>query len=83
MHKRVAFRNSYHLGFHEEIQEFIILDHSYEKDIATGFIPLSPLSVVSTMVMWECSQWFGKNIVRSACLKNSSKAWIDTLAAAI
>ena len=33
--------------------------------IATGFIPLSPLSVVSTMVKWESSQWLGKNIVRS------------------
>ena len=32
--------------------------------IATGFIPLSLLSVVSTMVMWESSQWLGKNIVR-------------------
>ena len=30
---------------------------------ATGFIPLPPLSVVSTMVMWERSQWLGKNIV--------------------
>ena len=26
----------------------------------TGFIPLSPLSGVSTMVMWESSQWLGK-----------------------
>ena len=33
--------------------------------IATGFIPLSPLSVVSTMVNWESSQCFGKNIVQS------------------
>ena len=33
--------------------------------IATGFIPLSPLSVVSTMVMWESSQLLEKNIVRS------------------
>ena len=33
--------------------------------IATGFIPLPPLSVVSTMVMWESSQWLRKNIVRS------------------
>ena len=33
--------------------------------IATGFISLSPMSVVSTMVMWESSQWLGKNIVRS------------------
>ena len=33
--------------------------------IATGFIPLSLLSVVLTMVMWERSQWLGKNIVRN------------------
>ena len=33
--------------------------------VATGVIPLSPLSVVLTMVMWENSQWLGKNIVRS------------------
>ena len=33
--------------------------------IVTGFIPLSPLSVVTTMVMWESSQWLGKNIVQS------------------
>ena len=32
--------------------------------IATGFIPLSPLSIVSVIVMWEISQWLGKNIVR-------------------
>ena len=32
--------------------------------IATGFIPLSTLSVGLTMVMWESSQWLGKNIVR-------------------
>ena len=32
--------------------------------IATGFILLSPLSVVSAMVMWERRQWLGKNIVR-------------------
>ena len=25
--------------------------------IATGFIFFSPLSIVSTMVMWESSQW--------------------------
>ena len=28
--------------------------------IATGLIPFSSLSVVSTMVMWESSQWPGK-----------------------
>ena len=33
--------------------------------IATGFISLSPLFNVSTMVMLENSQWLGKNIVRS------------------
>ena len=33
--------------------------------IATGIIPLSLLHVVSTMVMWENSQWLGKNIIRS------------------
>ena len=33
--------------------------------IATGFIPLSVLSVVLTMVMWKSSQWLGKNIVQS------------------
>ena len=33
--------------------------------IATGFIPHSTLSVVSTMNMWESSQWLGKNILRS------------------
>ena len=32
---------------------------------ATGFIPLSPLPVVSTMVMWESSKRLGKNIVQS------------------
>ena len=33
--------------------------------IAPGFMPLSMLSIVSTMVMWESSQWFGKDIVLS------------------
>ena len=51
--------------------------------IATGFIPLSPLSIVSTMVMWERSQWLGKNIVQNTGKKNSRKAWIGALATAI
>ena len=34
-------------------------------DIATGFIPLSPMSLVLTMVMSESRQWLGKNIVQS------------------
>ena len=33
--------------------------------IATGFISLTPLSVVSTMLLWQSGQWLGKNIVRS------------------
>ena len=37
--------------------------------IATGVILLSPLSIVSTMVMWESSQWLGKNIVAEYWLK--------------
>ena len=48
--------------------------------IPTGFIPFSPLSVVSTMVMWEPSQWLGNNIVRS---KKSRIAWMGALALAI
>ena len=32
--------------------------------IATGFFPLSLLSIVSTMFMWESSQCLGKNIVQ-------------------
>ena len=34
-------------------------------DSLKGFIFLSPLSVVSPMIMWESSQWLGKNIVQS------------------
>ena len=51
--------------------------------IATGFIPLSPLSIISTMVMWESSQWLGKNIVPSTGKKNCRKAWVGTLASEI
>ena len=51
--------------------------------IATGFVPLSPLSVISAMVMWESRQWLGKNIMRSTGEKNSRKAWIGALVAAI
>ena len=31
--------------------------------IATGFIPLSPMSIVLEMVMWKSNKWLGKNIV--------------------
>ena len=33
--------------------------------ISTGYIPLSLLSIVSTMVIWESSQWLVENIVLS------------------
>ena len=48
--------------------------------IVAGFIPLSLLSIVSTRVMWEGSQWLGKNIVCSAGKKNSREVWIGALA---
>ena len=47
--------------------------------IATGFISLSPLSVVTTMVMWGSSQWLEKNIVRSTgFLKKKKKKLQET-----
>ena len=33
--------------------------------IATGIIPPPRISIVSTIILWESSQWFGKNIVWS------------------
>ena len=44
--------------------------------IATGLIPLTPLSIVSSMAMLESSLWLGKNIVWSTWKKNSRKEWI-------
>ena len=38
---------------------------------ATGFISLSPLPIVSTMVIWESSQWLWKNIVQSTGKKKN------------
>ena len=35
------------------------------KVLATRFIPLSPLSIVSAMVLWESSQWLRKDSVQS------------------
>ena len=42
-----------------------IFSEAFMTVLATGFIPLSTLFLVSTMVRWESSQWLGKNIVRS------------------
>ena len=38
---------------------------------------------VTTKVTWESIQWLAKNIVQRTGKKNSGKAWIDALAAAI
>ena len=51
--------------------------------IATEFIPLLPLSIVPIMVMWESSQWLGKNIVWSPGWKKLRKARLGALAAVI
>ena len=52
--------------------------------IGTGFISFSPLSVVSTMVIWVSSHWRGKDIVRStSSIKKSRKVWVGVLDAAI
>ena len=45
--------------------------------------PHSSLTAVSTMVLWESSQWLGLNILRSTRLKNSRKVWIGALSVAI
>ena len=47
--------------------------------IATRFIPLSPLSIVSKIVKWESSQWLGKNIVWITYKKDPQKAWTGAL----
>ena len=46
--------------------------------IATGFTPLSPLSIVSTMIMWESSHRLGKD-----WLKELQKRWIGALVSKI
>ena len=51
--------------------------------IETWSIPLSSLSIVSMMVMWESSQWLGKTIMQSAGKKNPRKAWMGALGAVI
>ena len=51
--------------------------------IATEFIPLPPLTIVSTMVTWESSQWLGRNIVRSTGKENTRNAWIVVLTVVI
>ena len=45
--------------------------------IATGFTPLSQLSIVFTMVVWESSQWLRKNLMWRIGQKNARKAKIS------
>ena len=48
--------------------------------VVTGFIPLSSLSIVSAIVIWESSQWLRKNIVQEYRLKEfqeSMDRWTD------
>ena len=41
--------------------------------IASGFIPLSCLSIVLSMILLESSQWLGENIVRNTGRENPGK----------
>ena len=50
---------------------------------AIGLIPLSPLTYVSTMVLWESSQWHVKNIMWNTGKRTSRKLLVSALAAAI
>ena len=45
--------------------------------IATGFIQLSVLCIVFTMVIWESSQWLGKNIVQSTGKLHGKLPWYN------
>ena len=45
--------------------------------IATEFIPLSLLSIVSTMVMWKSSQCLRKNIVSQGLSKTAVGSFQD------
>ena len=51
--------------------------------IGIRFMPLTPLSIASTMAMQESSQRLGKNIERNTGKGNFRKAWIGAPAAAI
>ena len=48
--------------------------------IATGFIPISAMSIVSAMVMRGSIKWPEKNTMWSIGKTNSRKAWVDALA---
>ena len=45
--------------------------------ILIGFIPLSPLPIVSKIVKWESSQWLRKNIERSTDEKEFQEESMD------
>ena len=57
------------------LQDFGTVGRRFEADSnETGFVPLSRVSIVPTMVMWESSQWLGKNILQSTGKKNILEA---------
>ena len=45
------------------------------KVTVTGLIPLTLLSIILMIIMWESNHWLGN--------KNSRKAWLDELAVTI
>ena len=50
----------------------ILSEDWWQSMLYDSFFSRSPQSIVSTIVMRESSQWFGKNILRSTGLKNQS-----------
>ena len=52
------------------------------KVFATGFNPVSQMSVVCTMVVWESSLWLEK-YMRSTGKRDFRKAWIGAATTAI
>ena len=45
-----------------ELEKLLVIERGAH---AIEFIPLSLLSIVSTMVLWESSQWLENNVVQS------------------
>ena len=48
-----------------DIKKIDMLNDADYHDVVGIFSVLSLLSIVSMMVMWESSKWFGRNIARS------------------
>ena len=45
----------------------------------SGFIPFSLLTISLTIVIAESSRWLAENILRSAGIRKSKRAWINAL----